>query len=82
MPLEENEFEKLVHLTPRNVRCSCKTSPLIPPVPLIHCPKCHVTYTARLNHYPARCGPCGFNLRRFRLLNGISDTPVLLNSAA
>ena len=82
MPLVENEFCQMVHLNTRNVRCSCKTSPLVPPFPLIHGPHCHVTYTARTDQYPARCGPCGFDLRRFRRLNGLPDKPEPLIPAA
>ena len=78
MPLLENEFAAKVHLSPRSVRCACKLSPLVPSFPVIHCPFCHVTYTARTDHYPVRCGPCGFNLRRWRLLNGISDKPEFI----
>ena len=78
MTLQENEFAQLVHLNPRGVRCQCRKSPLVPNFPDIHCPSCHETYTARTDHYPARCGPCGFNLRRWRRLNGISDKPEFL----
>jgi hypothetical protein len=73
MPLQENEFSRLVHLNPTAVRCDCKKSPLVPLFPLIHCPKCHETYTARTDHYPRRCGPCGFNLSRWRRLNSIPE---------
>ena len=78
MPLQENEFSRLVHLNPTNVRCDCKTSPLVPQFPLVHCPKCHATYTARKNSYPMRCGPCGFNLFRWRGLNGIPERILAL----
>ena len=80
--LTENEFAQKVHLSPRTVRCDCKRAPLIPQFPLIHCPACHETWTARTDHYPARCNTCGFSLRRWRRLNGVSDTPRFMNSSA
>jgi hypothetical protein len=83
MDYVHNEYSLLVHVNPRAHYCVCKTAPLIPNFPLIHCPACHRTWTARTNHYPARCNnaACHFNLRRWRSLNGIPDTPIFLNSA-
>jgi DNA-directed RNA polymerase subunit RPC12/RpoP len=51
---------------------------LLPDPPLVHCPKCHHTYTARTLHYPVECARCGFRLINWRRRNGIPEIEVPL----
>lgn len=62
-----------VTLDPTRARCSCRKSVVLPGMPVIHCPKCHDSYTARRLTYPVFCAKCGFNLKNWRLRNGIPE---------
>lgn len=49
------------------------TSMMLLRMPLSHCPNCH--HVARLKKLtpPFKCFKCGFNLMRWRLVNGVND---------
>ena len=78
MPTTPFEADEKVTLDPAHTRCTCKRSVLLPAPPLVHCPKCHRTYTARTLHYPVECARCGFRLFNWRRRNGIPELEVPL----
>ncbi len=74
----ENAASELVTLDPTRTRCTCKKCAMLPPLPKVHCVKCHDSYTARTRGYPAFCAHCGYNLRGWRARNGIPEAEILL----
>ena len=78
MTLTDFDAATVATLDPKQTRCSCKKSVLLPPHPRVHCPKCHSSYTGRALHYPAFCAHCGFNLRYWRERNAIPELEVAL----
>lgn len=61
---------------PRETKCDCGLSMVLPKHPLVHCPKCHDSYMSRSLKRPAFCAHCNFNLRTWRLRNNIPDLNV------
>ena len=59
-------------LDPSATMCTCNQSVCLPAHPLVHCPKCHLTYICRSLGYPREC-PCGYPLWKWRLRNNIPE---------
>lgn len=54
-------------------RCAKCPSMLAIPLPYVHCPNCCDRWKARGMKNPVRCRSCGFNLRDWRMKNGVPD---------
>ena len=77
MPVRDYNVEPMkVTSDPRTTMCDCGTSLILPPHPLVHCPKNHCSYTSRSLQRPAFCAHCNFNLRKWRLENHIPNLNV------
>ena len=77
MPVRDYNVEPMkVTGDPRTTMCDCGTSLILPPHPLVHCPKNHCSYTCRSLQRPAFCAHCNFNLRKWRLENHIPNLNV------
>ena len=77
MPVRDYNVEPMkVTGDPRTTMCDCGTSLILPPHPLVHCPKNHCSYTSRSLQRPAFCAHCNFNLRKWSLENHIPNLNV------
>ncbi len=61
---------------PRTTTCNCGQCVVLPPHPLVHCPKNHCHYVSRSLQRPAFCARCGYDLRAWRLRNNIPELNI------